>query len=109
MSTNTNLTYKKYEKLLSKLILSEEALMLLNPYHIRIELAYYKHGFDRLIFQIKNLEYSIPGCLLTLPTLYFVGFNRSAASEIYSIFQAAPINDNLSLIFEIKITTKGCS
>lgn len=74
--------------------------MLLNPYYIRIEQAYYEYGFDRLTFLINNLEYSIPGCLLTLPTLYFVGFNRSAASEIYSIFQAAPINDNPSLIFE---------
>lgn len=100
MSTDTELTKEQYEKQLTAPLLSEEALTLLNPYSIRIEQAYYEHGFDRLTFTINNLEYSIPACLLTLPTLYFVGFNRAAACEIYAEFQAAPINDNASFRFE---------
>lgn len=99
MSTNTDLTKEEYEKLLTKPLLSEEALMLLNPYYIRIEQAYYEHGVDRPTFLINNLEYSIHACLITFPTLYFVGFNRTATSEIYSIFQAALINKKPSLIF----------
>lgn len=74
--------------------------MLLNPYCVKIELAYYEYGFDRLTFTINKLEYGIPACLLTLPTLYFVGFSRTAASEIYAKFQVAPINDDPSLKFE---------
>lgn len=64
--------------------------MLLDPHSVRIDQAYYEHGFDRLTFTIKNLEYSIPACIATLPTLYFVGFNRATASEIYAKFQTNP-------------------
>lgn len=100
MSTDDDLTNKQYKKHLTAPLLSKEALMLLNPYCVKVELAYYEYGFDRLTFTINNLEYSIPACLLTLPILYFVGFNRTAASEIYARFQAAPINDDPSLKFE---------
>lgn len=100
MSTDNELTKEQYEKQLTAPLLSEEAFMLLNPDFVKIELAYYEYGFDRLTFTINNLDYSIPACLLTLPTLYFIGFNRTAASEIYAKFQAAPINDNPSLLFE---------
>lgn len=105
MSTDIEPTKEQYEKQLTAPLLSEEALTLLNPYSIRIEQAYYEHGFDRLTFTINNLEYSIPACLPTLPTLYFIGFNRAAASEIYAEFQTAPINDNASLRFEKIATT----
>lgn len=94
MSIATERAKGKYEKLLTTPHLSEEALMLLDPYSFSIEQAYYEHGFDRLTFIIDNLKYSIPACLTTLPTLYFAGFGRPAASEIYAKFQAAPINKN---------------
>lgn len=68
--------------------------MLLDPYSFCIEQAYYEHGFDRLTFINDSLEYSIPGSLITLPTLYFAGFGRPAATEIYAKFQAAPISKN---------------
>lgn len=82
----------RYEKRVARPVLSEEALMLLDPYSFTIEQAYYEHGFDRLTFIIDTLIYSIPACLPTLPTLYFVGFARPAASEIYAKFQTSPIN-----------------
>lgn len=91
MSTSDESTKEHYEKQLTKPLLSEEALMLLDPNSVRIEQAYYEHGFDRLTFTIKDLEYSIPACIPTLPTLYFVGFNRTAASEIFANFQTTPI------------------
>lgn len=91
MSTVTEITKEQYEKQLTAPLLSDEALMLLDPKSIKIEQAYYEHGFDRLTFTINNLEYSIPACVPTLPTLYFVGFNRLAASEIFANFQTAPI------------------
>lgn len=94
MSIATQHAKEEYEKMLSTPHLSEEALMLLEPYSISIEQAYYEHGFDRLTFIIDTLKYSIPACLPTLPTLYFAGFGRPAASEIYAKFQAAPINKN---------------
>lgn len=100
MSTNDELTKEQYEKLLTAPLLSEEVFMLLDPYCVKIELAYYEYGFDRLTFTINNLKYHIPACLLTLPTLYFAGFNRTAASEIYAKFQAASINNEPSLKFE---------
>lgn len=91
MSTATESTKEQYAKQLTAPLLSEEALMLLDPRSIRIEQAYYEHGFDRLTFTINNLRYSIPACVPTLPTLYFVGFNRLAASEIFVNFQTSPI------------------
>lgn len=98
MSMATEDTKEQYEK---QLLLSEEALTLLDPNSIRIEEAYYEHGFDRFTFTIKSLEYSIPACFPTLPTLYFVGFNRPAASEIYANFQAVDIlNSNAYFKFE---------
>lgn len=100
MSKDTKLTKEQYEKQLTAPLLSEEALILLDPNSIRIEQAYYEHGFDRLTFTINTLEYSIPACIPTLPTLYFVGFNRSAASEIYATFQAAPIKKDAAQKFE---------
>lgn len=91
MSTATERTGERYEERLTAPLLSEEALMLLDPNSFRIEQAYYEHGFDRFTFTIKTLEYSIPACILSLPTLYFVGFSRAAASEIYAKFQTTPI------------------
>lgn len=91
MSTATESTKEQYEKQLTAPLLSEEALMLLDPRSITIEQAFYEHGFDRLTFTINNLQYSIPACVPTLPTLYFVGFNRPAASEIFANFQTSPI------------------
>lgn len=93
MFTDTGSFKEQYEKQLIAPLLSEEALMLLDQKSVRIEQAYYEHGFDRLTFTIKNLEYSIPACIPTLPTLYFVGFNRPAASEIFENFQSAPIQN----------------
>lgn len=81
-------------------LLSEEAFMILNPYYVKIELSYYKYGFNKLTFTIKNIEYSIPASLLTILTLYFVRFSHTAASKISTKFQAAPINDDPLLKFE---------
>lgn len=94
MSTAAQRAKERYEKRLTKSLLTEEALMLLDPYSFCIEQAYYEHGFDRLTFINDSLEYSIPGSLITLPTLYFAGFGRPAASEIYTKFQAAPVSKN---------------
>lgn len=91
MSRATESTENEYEKQLTALLLSEEALMLLDPRSVSIDQAFYEHGFDRLTFTIKNLQYSIPACVPTLPTLYFVGFNRAAASEIFAEFQTSTI------------------
>lgn len=90
MPTATQRAKERYEKRLIKSLLTEEALMLLDPYSFCIEQAYYEHGFDRLTFINDSLEYSIPGSLITLPTLYFAGFGRPAATEIYAKFQATP-------------------
>lgn len=92
MSDPTERAKEKYEKRLKIPLLSEEAMMLLDPYSFTIEQAYYEHGFDRLTFLIDTLMYSIPACLPTLPTLYFVGFARPAASEIFAKFQTSPIS-----------------
>lgn len=92
MSDATERAKEKYEKRLTIPLLSEEAMILLDPYSFTIEQAYYEHGFDRLTFVIDTLKYSIPACLPTLPTLYFVGFARPAASEIFAKFQTSPIN-----------------
>lgn len=94
MSTAAQRAKERYEKRLTKSLLTEEALMLLDPYSFCIEQAYYEHRFDRLAFINDSLEYSIPGSLITLPTLYFAGFGRPAASEIYAKFQAAPVSKN---------------
>lgn len=91
MSESTGITKEQYEKQLTAPLLSEEALMLLDPRSVRIDQAFYEHGFDRLTFTINNLQYSIPACVPTLPTLYFVGFNRPAASEIFAEFQTSSI------------------
>lgn len=82
-------TKEQYEKQLTAPLLSEEALMLLDPRSIRLDQAFYEHGFDRLTFTIHNLQYSIPACVPTLPTLYFVGFNRPASSELFAEFQTS--------------------
>lgn len=97
----------KYENELTELLLSEEALMLLDPNAIKFEMAYYEHGFDRITFIIKGLEYSIPGCIPTLPTLYFIGFNRVTASEIFAKFQRTTFDessDSVVSTFKIIIT-----
>lgn len=91
MSTATESTNEQYEKELTAALLSEEALMLLDPRYVWIDQAYYEHGFDRLTFIINNLQYSIPACVPTLPTLYFVGFNRPATSEIFAEFKTSNI------------------
>lgn len=92
MSLATERAKERYERRSRKPLLSEDALMLLDPYSFSIEQAYYEHGFDRLTFTIGGLEYSIPACITTLPTLYFVGIARPAASEIYAKFQTASIS-----------------
>lgn len=94
MSTATERTDEQYEKQLTAPLLSEEALNLLDPRTVWIDQAYYEHGFDRLTFIINNLQYSIPACVPTLPTLYFVGFNRPAASEIFAEFQTSTIRSH---------------
>lgn len=111
MPITTEHDKEKYEKLLTAPHLSDEALMLLDPHSFRIEQAYYEHGFDRFTFRIDTLQYSIPACLPTLPTLYFVGFNRPAASEIYAKFQTAPISNNpyfrFRMIARVHLHQKG--
>lgn len=68
--------------------------MLLDPSAVKLELAYYQHGVDRITFTIEGLEYNIPGSLPKLPTLYFVGFNRVAASEIFAKFQTTKFDES---------------
>ena len=68
--TTANLKSKeKYENQLTEQLLSEEALTLLDPSTVKLERSYYEHGFNRITFIIEGLEYSIPRCLLTLPTI----------------------------------------
>lgn len=93
MTTADQTAKEQYEKQFTEPLLSEEAVMLLDPSTVKSELVYYQHGYDRTTFTIKGLEYSIPGCLPTLPTLYFVGFNRVAASEIFAEFQTIEYTD----------------
>lgn len=92
LATATERAQERDDIRAKKPLLSEEALMLLDPYSFCIEQAYYEHGFDRLTFISGGLEYSIPACLPTLPTLYFVGFARPAASKIFAKYQTASIN-----------------
>lgn len=94
MSIISEQSKDKYEKLLTIPHLSEESLMLLDLNSFRFEQAYYEHGFDRFTFIIDTLEYSTPACFPTLPTLYFAGLNRPAASKIYAKFQTAPFYNN---------------
>lgn len=93
MTTADQTAKEQYEKQFTEPLLSEEAVMLLDPSTVKSELSYYEHGYDRITFTIKGLEYSIPGCLPTLPTLYFVGFNRIAVSGNFAEFQTIEHHD----------------
>lgn len=97
---------EQYEKQLSQPLLSKDAVRLLDPSTLKSELAYYEHGFDQIIFTIKGVEYSLPGCLLTLPIFYFTGYNRVAAREIYAKFKTTDYddyNDSILSIFKMII------